>query len=167
MTSKNITDMTQGNPTKHLLLFALPTLIGNIFQQIYNLADSIIVGRFVGANAFAATNKIEQLIHQPYTTLGAIGLRITSLFYLALGMIYVIRGILTGIGDAFFSLFNGIVEVIGRFTIPALFCSYLGFGEAGIWISSGVVWLISGVTAWIRYLTYFRSKISIETGTSI
>ena len=453
MSSKNITDMTQGNPTKHLLLFALPTLIGNIFQQIYNLADSIIVGRFVGANAFAAigatssitflffalcngigggggivvsqfygahedanvkkcivntalimlivplvigtlgfifvpqflrilstpenilfdaisytrymcvgllfvslynflssmlralgdsktplyflifsivlnitldiimvcilhkgiqgaalatiisqltsvilcsihayrtnpyfrftcddiqfsrqmcykvirlgvpmsiqfgliaissmavqrivnsygtivvaaftaTNRIEQLIHQPYTTLGtsistfsgqnfgakkndrvlsgyysgirimiiltvvlifimqffgraitglfvedeaiislgAMGLRITSLFYLALGMIYVIRGILTGIGDAFFSLFNGIVEIIGRFTIPALFCSYLGFGEAGIWISSGVVWLISGVTAWIRYLTYFRSKISIETGTSI
>ena len=100
-------------------------------------------------------------------SLGAMGLRITSLFYLALGMIYVIRGVLTGIGDAFFSLFNGIVEVIGRFTIPALFCSYLGFGEAGIWISSGVVWLISGVTAWIRYLTYFRSKISIETGTSI
>lgn len=449
MTSKNITDMTQGNPTKHLLLFALPTLIGNIFQQIYNLADSIIVGRFVGANAFAAigatssitflffalcngigggggivvsqfygahedanvkkcivntalimlivplvigtlgfifvpqflrilstpenilfdaisytrymcvgllfvslynflssmlralgdsktplyflifsivlnitldifmvcilhkgiqgaalatiisqltsvilcsihayrtnpyfrftcddiqlsrqmcykvirlgvpmsiqfgliaissmavqrivnsygtivvaaftaTNRIEQLIHQPYTTLGtsistfsgqnfgakkndrvlsgyysgirimiiltiflifimqffgqaitglfvedeaiislgAMGLRITSLFYLALGMIYVIRGVLTGIGDAFFSLFNGIVEVIGRFTIPALFCSYLGFGEAGIWISSGVVWLISGVTAWIRYLTYFRSKISVNT----
>ena len=54
MPNSNITDMTHGNPTRHLLLFSLPTLIGNIFQQIYNLADSVIVGRFVGANAFAA-----------------------------------------------------------------------------------------------------------------
>ena len=34
--------MTQGSPVKHILLFALPTLIGNVFQQIYNLADSMI-----------------------------------------------------------------------------------------------------------------------------
>ena len=52
--NKSITDMTYGNPAKHILLFALPALIGNIFQQIYNLADSIIVGRFIGADAFAA-----------------------------------------------------------------------------------------------------------------
>ena len=93
--------------------------------------------------------------------LGVRGLRITSLFYLALGMIYVIRGLLTGIGDAFFSLINGVVEVIGRFTIPVLFAYMLGYGEAGIWLSTGIVWLISGVTAWIRYATYFRSKVNL------
>ena len=48
------TDMTTGNPVRHILIFALPALIGNIFQQIYNIADSIIVGRFVGAQALAA-----------------------------------------------------------------------------------------------------------------
>jgi Na+-driven multidrug efflux pump len=61
----NLTDMTVGNPAKHILLFALPTLIGNIFQQIYNLADSIIVGRFIGSNAFAAvgaTSSINSLL---------------------------------------------------------------------------------------------------------
>ena len=46
--------MTEGSPTWLLALFALPLLIGNIFQQAYNLADSIIVGRFVGASALAA-----------------------------------------------------------------------------------------------------------------
>ena len=91
--------------------------------------------------------------------LAAKGLRITSIFYLTLGMIYVVRGVLTGIGDAFFSLFNGIIEVIGRFTIPILLTSYLGFGEAGIWLSSGAVWLISGFTAWLRYRAYFGSKV--------
>jgi Na+-driven multidrug efflux pump len=50
----NTIDMTQGSPVKHILLFALPTLIGNVFQQIYNLADSMIVGNVLGKDAFAA-----------------------------------------------------------------------------------------------------------------
>jgi len=50
----NITDMTVGSPTKHILFFAIPLLIGNVFQQLYNMVDSIIVGNFVGANALAA-----------------------------------------------------------------------------------------------------------------
>lgn len=52
--SSKITDMTVGSPSKHILLFALPLFIGNIFQQFYNMVDSIIVGNFVGANALAA-----------------------------------------------------------------------------------------------------------------
>ena len=47
-------NMTTGNPVRLLLTFALPMLVGNIFQQFYNLVDSIIVGKFVGANALAA-----------------------------------------------------------------------------------------------------------------
>lgn len=49
-----IEDMTTGKPTKKILLFALPMLLGNIFQQIYNLVDTIVVGRFVGPDALAA-----------------------------------------------------------------------------------------------------------------
>ncbi|MCR4642774.1 MAG: MATE family efflux transporter [Lachnospiraceae bacterium] len=189
------------------LQFALIAVSSMALQTVVNGYGTVAVA------AFTATNRIEQLIHQPYNTLGlslstfcgqnfgagqyervytgykkgmqimfvltlgmmlmmqlfggvitslfvtdeavielgALGLRITSLFYLALGMIYVVRGVLTGVGDAFFALFNGIVEVIGRFTIPVLMTAYLGFGETGIWISSGLVWLLSGVTAWMRY----------------
>ena len=47
-------DMTTGRVTGLILRFALPLLIGNIFQQFYNAADSIIVGRFVGKQALAA-----------------------------------------------------------------------------------------------------------------
>ena len=47
-------DMTKGNPLKLLIQFAIPILIGNLFQQIYTLADRIIVGRFVGDTAFSA-----------------------------------------------------------------------------------------------------------------
>ncbi len=49
-----IKDMTAGNPTKLILKFAVPLLIGNIFQQLYQISDIIIVGRLIGINALAA-----------------------------------------------------------------------------------------------------------------
>ena len=49
-----IQDMTVGNPTKLIVKFALPLLIGNLFQQLYNLSDIIIVGHLLGINALAA-----------------------------------------------------------------------------------------------------------------
>ncbi|MBQ7167525.1 MAG: MATE family efflux transporter [Treponema sp.] len=196
------------------LQFALIAVSSMALQRVVNSYGTVAVA------AFTATNRIEQLIHQPYQTLGAslstfcgqnygakkydrvaagyrkgllimlilsaamllimqflgrgitslfvsdiqvidmgtMGLRTTSVFYVALGLIYVVRGVLTGMGDAFFALFNGIVEVIGRFTVPILVTKYLGLGEFGIWLSSGIVWIISGVTAWLRYVTYGKKQ---------
>ncbi len=54
MSRKNITDMTVGNPAGHIVRFTLPLLLGNLFQQFYNMVDSIVVGNFVGADALAA-----------------------------------------------------------------------------------------------------------------
>lgn len=47
-------DMTEGNINKKILKFALPMILGNIFQQVYNLVDSIVVGKFIGADALAS-----------------------------------------------------------------------------------------------------------------
>lgn len=47
-------DLTQGTPWKRILEFTIPMLIGNVVQQFYNTADSIIVGRYIGDNALAA-----------------------------------------------------------------------------------------------------------------
>ena len=47
-------DLTAGNPGKLILYFAIPMLIGNIFQQLYNVVDSVIVGNYLGDNALAA-----------------------------------------------------------------------------------------------------------------
>ena len=46
--------MTVGSPARHILKFTLPLLIGNLFQQLYNMVDSIVVGRYVSAHALAA-----------------------------------------------------------------------------------------------------------------
>ena len=56
-----ITDMTKGSPLRHILLFSVPLLIGNIFQQLYNIADLVIVGRTLGVEAFAAVGAVAPL----------------------------------------------------------------------------------------------------------
>lgn len=47
-------DMTSGNPLKIILLFSIPVLLGNLFQQFYNMVDTIIVGRYLGEETLAA-----------------------------------------------------------------------------------------------------------------
>ena len=49
-----INDLTKGSPLKLIIFFTIPLLIGNIFQQFYNIADTIIVGRTINVNALAA-----------------------------------------------------------------------------------------------------------------
>ena len=55
--------LTGGSIFKHLFFFAIPLVIGNLFQQLYNTADSIIVGNFVGSEALAAVGSSGPLIN--------------------------------------------------------------------------------------------------------
>ena len=57
------TDMTVGTPWKKIVVFAIPMLIGNIAQQLYNTVDSIIVGRYVGDNALAAVGSAGPILN--------------------------------------------------------------------------------------------------------
>ena len=47
-------DLTTGSPIRLILQFAVPTLLGLLFQQLYNLVDTMIVGKLLGAQALAA-----------------------------------------------------------------------------------------------------------------
>lgn len=196
------------------LQFSLIAISSMALQRVVNMFGAVAVA------AFTAVSRIEQIIHQPYQTLsaalstyigqnygakqtsrmkegyrksmylmllftvimvismqifgrsitalfvddenvigmGATALKITSIFYLFLGIIYIIRGILNGVGDSFFALYNGIIEVIGRFTLPILMTMIPLIGVWGLWWSVGIVWFISGFTAWLRYFTS-RKKI--------
>ncbi len=55
-------DLTSGGITGGMLLFALPIMAGNMLQQLYNIADTVIVGRFIGADALAAVGASYTLI---------------------------------------------------------------------------------------------------------
>lgn len=56
-------DLTKGKPWKRIVEFAIPMLIGNVAQQFYNTADSVIVGRYVGDNALAAVGSAGPVLH--------------------------------------------------------------------------------------------------------
>ncbi len=199
------------------LQFSLIAISCMALQKVVNSYGKTAVA------AFTATSRIEQIIHQPYQTLGAAlstftgqnfgarkmdrvktgykkglllmvifslfmlpviqlfgegiirifvkedavivmgakALRITSIFYAMLGLIYVVRGVLNGLGDSFFALLNGIVEVIGRFTVPILLTGISVIGLWGIWWSVGIVWSMSGLTAWMRYISY-KKRLSVQ-----
>ena len=55
-------DMTRGNPVRLILAFMIPTFLGNIFQQFYNLVDSVVAGRYIGVEALAAIGSTTSLI---------------------------------------------------------------------------------------------------------
>ncbi len=55
-------DLTKGNITKTLLLFSAPMILGNLLQQCYNIADTFIVGKFLGSNALAAVGSAYSLM---------------------------------------------------------------------------------------------------------
>ncbi len=62
-TKKRDVDMTEGNIIKHLITFAIPLLIGNLFQQLYNTVDAWVVGRFASNEAYSAVGSVGPIIN--------------------------------------------------------------------------------------------------------
>ena len=60
--SAQIRDMTKGSPAKLILLFAVPLMLGNIFQQLYTMVDTIVVGQVAGVQALAALGAVEWIM---------------------------------------------------------------------------------------------------------
>ncbi|MBQ8431411.1 MAG: MATE family efflux transporter [Clostridia bacterium] len=60
---KRDVDMTHGNIVRHLLTFAFPLLLGNIFQQLYNMVDTWVVGNYVSNEAFSAVGSVGPIIN--------------------------------------------------------------------------------------------------------
>ena len=55
--------MTEGVIWKQLLAFSMPLLMGNLFQQLYNTVDSVVVGNYIGSEALAAVGSSNSLIN--------------------------------------------------------------------------------------------------------
>jgi len=84
--------------------------------------------------------------------IGAKGLQITSLMYIGLGLIYVMRGMLNGVGDATFAMINGVTEVIGRVGFAWLLMMIPSVGLWGVWYTNGLTWALTGAANVIRVL---------------
>lgn len=197
--------------------FSLVAVSCMALQRVVNSYGAIVVA------AFTAVGRVEQLLHQPYGTLsaalstycgqnlganemerirqgfrkslgimgifsivmlpimqfgseeiikifvdepqviyyGAEALRITSWFYLSLGVINMVRGILNGVGDALFALINGVVEVVIRVILPVALTGIACIGVWGIWWATGLSWLISAVFCVWRYVSWKKKLKAI------
>lgn len=115
-------DMTKGSPTKLLLMFSIPMLVGNLFQQIYNMADAMIVGKFVGENALGSVGAT-----------GSIGFLFFSLSF----------GLAAGIGIVVSQLFGaGEMEKVRKAIATSLYvmiASALVMGLIGIWTARPIM----------------------------
>lgn len=92
---------------------------------------------------------------------GVVAMKITSWFYIFLGLIYMTRGVLNGVGDAMFALINGIVEVVGRITIPVALTMIPFVGVWGIWWSTGIVWMVSALFCVLRYVAWRKKNLQM------
>lgn len=82
--------------------------------------------------------------------MGGAALRLTSLFYIALGAIHVTRGFLNGVGDTGYALVNGLAEVVCRVGLSVLLTrTVLGCG--GIWLTTCVTWFVTALVGILRY----------------
>lgn len=84
MKKKNIIDMTEGKPLPVITAFAIPMILSNLFQQLYNVIDSVIVGNWLGMEAFAAvgcTGMITAVLVQVSTGLSLGGSIVVSQFF--------------------------------------------------------------------------------------
>ena len=78
-------DLTKGNITKDLVLFALPMIAGNLLQQLYNIADTLIVGRALGRNALAAVGSAYTLMTFLTSVFLGLSMGAGALFSICLG----------------------------------------------------------------------------------
>ena len=84
------TDMTQGSEMRHIIMFSLPLLAGNLLQQTYNIVDTMVVGRYLGDDALAAVGATGSITYLFYTL--CIGLSVREfIFYCPLKYLNCLR----------------------------------------------------------------------------
>lgn len=93
---------------------------------------------------------------------GARGLRITSAFFIPLGMICVCRGILNGAGDGTYSVISGSCEMVGRVAFPKPLTMIPQIGMWGIWLGTALTWVLVAAASYFRYRSgIWQRKASI------
>lgn len=133
-------DLTRGSVTKSMLLFAGPMILGNLLQQFYNVADTLIVGQFLGSGALAAVG---------------------SSFALMTFLTSILLGVCMGSGIVFSMLFGACREEELK---NSVFISFVLSGILAIIIEISVLLLLSPVmkllqiphSIWLETKTYLR-----------
>lgn len=141
-------NLTKGPITFNLLLFALPLMFGNLLQQLYNVADTWVVGRYLGANAFAAAVKIDSFAYMPVQDFGNAFSTYVAQNYGAKEEKRIKNGIKSAVILTIASLGTRVLLAYVLSAIPVI-------GVTGIWMSVPIGWFLADI---IGIFYYFKSK---------
>lgn len=128
-------DLLKGNVTKSILLFSLPLILGNLLQQFYNIADTLMVGRFLGADALAAVG---------------------SSFTLMVFLTSVILGLCMGSGALFSILFGAKKQDELK---ASLVCSFFFIGTIALLITILVLAFLDSIIEMLQTPLEIRSLV--------
>ncbi len=131
--AKNIQRVQKGYHRSAVLVVAFSVIM---CVMMYIWGDSFI-------RLFVNDNRV--------VAIGGRAIRITSLFYIPLGMIYAARSLMNGAGDSMFAFVSGLVEVIGRIGFSMILAALPVLGYWAVWYTTGLTWLITGLACMARY----------------
>lgn len=127
----------------------ISSLIALVIAAIFWAVGGVIIRCFISGAAAVS--------------IGYYALRVTSLCYVPLGSIHVVRGFLNGAGDTGYAMLNGMAEVICRIGGALLLTKVLGMDYRAIWYTTCLTWLVTGLVGWIRYRRgKWRSKAILQ-----
>ena len=152
--------MTEGSISRKIIFFAIPLFIGNLFQQLYNTADSLIVGNFLDSNALAAVSSSGNLIFLMVGFINGIALGagvVIARYYGAKNKEYLQKAIHTTVA---FGLAAGLaLTAIGMFLAPKILV-LMGTPSEGLPVDRIFPYLFCGFP-WICHVQYFCRYLTV------
>lgn len=144
-------DMTQGRPLNVIFAFALPLLMGNLFNQLYNVVDTAIVGRALGADALAAVGSTGNVNACLFLLLAglATGVSVIVSQYWGAERYDELRRLL----ETFLTLLLAASVVMSLLGVLLAFASLLAphLGVWGIWLATPLSWASGCIIPVVRY----------------
>lgn len=166
------TDLTHGKITVNMLLFALPLMAGNLLQQMYNIADTWVVGHYIGTDALGAVGSafcviislavclfaeplMKIFIDSKETAVIAFGaeyLKIEGAFYIGIGILFLLYGYFRAVEKPEISVVLTVASLGTRVALAYALSALPILGVHGIWMSVPIGWAIADLVGIMLYI---------------
>lgn len=183
-------ELTEGPVTKSMLRFAVPIILGDLLQQCYNIADTVIVGRFLGADALAAVGSSFSLMTFLTSILLGLAMGSGTVFSIRFGqkdrkvlkecvlasfvLLFAVTVFLTAVifagmfGIFLYNFFAALLRSLGNSVVPLIFLAVSAGLNIGLdlWFVAGLEWGVAGA-AGATVISQYVSGIGIAVYTRV
>lgn len=183
-------ELTEGPVTKSMLRFAVPIILGDLLQQCYNIADTVIVGRFLGADALAAVGSSFSLMTFLTSILLGLAMGSGTVFSIRFGqkdrkalkecvlasfvLLFAVTVFLTAVifagmfGIFLYNFFAALMRSLGNSVVPLIFLAVSAGLNIGLdlWFVAGLEWGVAGA-AGATVISQYVSGIGIAVYTRV